>query len=257
MCAKKKKCKASLRSNGHTLHSMREGRRWWASADPSSLYGSKLQTTSLGAACRRPPSTATSSRTRGTTYPGSIVVRQRQMLRDPAPYQRQGQIVSQRQGAVRMCSRSTFHHPNSGCRARRSLRDQARVTKHVNLVAPVGLIPCWAKRFSVERVAVCLQPISRPRSGRTRTPRYGLHNLPSRTSDLNWIIISRLPWVAPGGTGEFFPLGHGHRGGWARHLQGVSFVPHDLPFLEKKEKNMNRCLWPGCISASNSLHRDR
>ena len=171
--------------------------------------------------------------------------------------ERQGQIVSQRQGAVRMCARSTFHHPNSGCRARRSLRDQARVTKHVNLVAPVGLIPCWAKRFSVERVAVCLQPISRPRSGRTRTPRYGLHNLPSRTSDLNWIIISRLPWVAPGVTGEFFPLGHGHGGGWARHLQGVSFVPHDLPFLEKKEKNMNRCLWPGCISASNSLHRDR
>ena len=145
-----------------------------------------------------------------------------------------------------MCARSTFHHPNSGCRARRSLRDQARVTKHVNLVAPVGLIPCWAKRFSVERVAVCLQPISRPRSGRTRTPRYGLHNLPSRTSDLNWIIISRLPWVAPGVTGEFFPLGHGHGGGWARHLQGESFVAHDLPFLEKKEKNMNRCLWPGC-----------
>ena len=120
MCAKKKKCKASLRSNGHTLHSMREGRRWWASADPSSLYGSKLQTTSLGAACRRPPSTATSSRTRGTTYPGSIVVRQRQMLRDPAPHQRQGQIVSQRQGAVRDTHVRPLHLPPPKFRVPRS-----------------------------------------------------------------------------------------------------------------------------------------
>ena len=152
--------------------------------------------------------------------------------------------MSQHQGAVRMCSRSTFHHPNSGCRARRSLRDQARVTKHVNLVAPVGLIPCWAKRFSVERVAVCLQPISRPRSGRTRTPRYGLHNLPSRTSDLNWIIIARLPWVAPGVAGEFGPVRHGHGGGWARHGKRCPLFPTRGPPLPSEKKNMNRCLWP-------------
>ena len=86
-----------------------------------SLYGSKLSTpSSLGAACRRPPSTATSSRTRGTTYPGSIVVRQRQMLRDPAPHQRQGQIVSQRQGAVRDTHVRPLHLPPPRFRVPRS-----------------------------------------------------------------------------------------------------------------------------------------